>query len=58
MRKPKGTTSKTWKLHLKIVEMNKNIVRKRMKNSLYVPGPFDDIIMNQGEYKANRKKHK
>ena len=55
MKKPKGMTSKTWKLHLQVMEMNKNIVRKRMKNSLYVPGPFDEVIMNQ-DYKANRKK--
>ena len=56
MKKPKGMTSKTWKLHLRVMEMNKNIVKKKMKGSLYVPGPFDDIIMKQGEYKANRKK--
>ncbi len=56
MRKPKGMTNKTWKLHLQVIEMNKNIIRKKMKDSLYIPNWLDEYLMNQGEYKANRKK--
>lgn len=57
-RKPKGTTSKDWKLHLKINEMNRRIIKERMKDPLYIPNSIDEWLMNTGEYKANRKKMK
>lgn len=55
-RKPKGRTSKDWKLHLKINEMNRRIIKNKMKNPLYIPNSIDEWLMNAGEYKANRKK--
>ena len=56
MKKPKGMTSKTWKLHLQIREMNRDIIKKRRKNPLYVTDELDEWLFNAGEYKANRKK--
>lgn len=55
MKKPKGMTSKTWKLHLQIREMNRDIIKKRRKNSTYVTDELDEWLFNAGEYKANRK---
>lgn len=56
MKKPKGMTSKTWKLHLQICEMNRDIIKERRKNSMYVNDELDEWLFNAGEYKANRKK--
>lgn len=56
MKKPKGMASKTWKQHLKIMEMNKEIAKKKMKNPLYVPWSLDYIFLNDSEYKTNKKK--
>ena len=56
MKKPKGMTSKTWKLHLQIHEMNRDIIKERRKNSMYVTNELDEWLFNAGEYKANRKK--
>ena len=45
-KKPKGMTAKTWKCHLEIREMNKRLLKQRKKSTLYVPGPFDEMIEN------------
>lgn len=58
MRKPKGTTSKTWKLHLQVMEMNRDIIRRKRKNSMYVEDELDSLLYDAGEYKANRRKKK
>lgn len=41
---------------MKIMEMNKEIAKKKMKNPLYIPWPFDYIFLNDSEYKTNKKK--
>lgn len=56
MKKPKGMTSKTWKLHLQIHEMNRDIIKKMRKNFMYASDALDEWLFNAGEYKANRKK--
>lgn len=56
MRKPKGMTSKTWKRHLEIAEMNRRIIKNKMKSSTYVSDWLDEALMDAGEYKANKKK--
>ena len=56
MKRPKRIKSKTWKTHLEIAEMNRRIIKGRMKNSMYVPDWLDELLMDAGEYKANRKK--
>lgn len=56
MRKPKGMTSKTWKRHLEIAEMNRRIIKNKMKSSTYVSDWLDEALMDSGEYKANKKK--
>ena len=56
MKKPKGMTNKTWKQHLQIMEMNKEIAKKKMKNPLYIPWSLDYIFLNDSEYKTNKKK--
>lgn len=56
MRKPKGMTSKTWKRHLEIAEMNRKIIKNKMKSSTYVSDWLDEALMDSGEYKANKKK--
>lgn len=58
MKKPKGMTSKTRKQHLAVDEMNRRIIRKKMKNSLYIPDWLGELLMDSGEYKANKKKKK
>ena len=58
MRKPKGMTSKTWKRHLEIAEMNRRIIKNKMKSSMYVSDWLDEALMDAGEYKANKKKKK
>jgi hypothetical protein len=55
-RKPKGMTSKTWNRILAIDEMNKRIIKKKMKSSTYVSDWLDEALMDSGEYKANKKK--
>ena len=57
-KRPKSIKPKHWKLLLEVNEMNHRIIKDRMKNSLYVPGPFDEMLLDSGEYKANRKKKK
>ena len=56
MKRPKRIKSKTWKTHLEIAEMNRRIIKGRMKNSMYVPDWLDELLMDAGEYKANKKK--
>jgi len=56
MKKPKGMTSKTWKKHLEIAEMNRRIIKNKMKSSTYVSDWLDEALMDSGEYKANKKK--
>jgi len=36
--------------------MNRRIIKEKMKNSMYVPNWLDELLMDAGEYKANRKK--
>ncbi len=56
VRKPKGMTSKTWNRILAIDELNRRIIKEKMKDSTYVPNSIDELLMDAGEYKANRKK--
>ena len=56
MKRPKRIKSKTWKTHLEIAEMNRRIIKGRMKDSMYVSDWLDELLMDAGEYKANRKK--
>jgi len=56
MRKPKRIKNKTWNRLLAIDEMNRKIIKKKMKDSMYVPNSIDELLMDAGEYKANRKK--
>ena len=43
-------------MHLEIAEMNRRIIKGRMKDSMYVSDWLDELLMDAGEYKANRKK--
>ena len=56
MKRPKSVKPKHWEQHLAIDEMNRRIIREKMKNSLYIPDWLDELLMDAGEYKANRKK--
>lgn len=56
MRKPKRIKNKTWNRLLAIDEMNRKIIKKKMKDSMYVSNSIDELLMDAGEYKANRKK--
>jgi hypothetical protein len=56
MKRPKGVKSKSWQQHLAINEMNRRIIKEKMKDSMYVPNWLDEHLMDAGEYKANRKK--
>jgi len=56
MKRPKGVKPKSWRQHLAIDEMNRRIIKEKMKNSMYVPNWLDELLMDAGEYKANRKK--
>lgn len=58
MKKPKGIKSKAWQTHLEVMEMNRRIIKHKMKDSMYVPNLIDERLMDQGEYKANRRKKK
>ena len=58
MKKPKGMTSKTWKLHLQVMEMNRDIIKRKRKDSMYVEDELDRLLYDAGEYKANRRKKK
>jgi len=40
------------------MEMNRRIIKYKMKDSMYVPNRIDERLMDEGEYKANRKKKK
>lgn len=56
MKRPKSVKSKNWQRHLAIDELNRRIIKEKMKNSMYVLNPIDERLMDAGEYKANRKK--
>lgn len=56
MKKPKRIKNKTWKMHLMISEMNRRIIKDKMKDPMYVSDWLDELLMDAGEYKANRKK--
>ena len=56
MKRPKGVKPKSWWQHLAIDEMNRRIIKEKMKNSMYVQNSIDELLMDAGEYKANRKK--
>lgn len=56
MKRPKSVKSKNWQRHLAIDEMNRKIIKEKMKDSMYVLNPIDELLMDAGEYKANRKK--
>lgn len=58
MKRPKGVKSKRWQRSLEIVEMNRGIIKNKMKSSMYVSDWLDEALMNAGEYKANKKKKK
>lgn len=56
MRRPKNVKPKRWKLHLEVEEMNKKIIRDKMKDPLYIVDDLDKALLNSGEYKKNKKK--
>ena len=56
MKRPKSVKPKSWRRHLAIDEMNRRIIKKKMRDSMYVPDLIDKLLMDSGEYKANRKK--
>lgn len=58
MKRPKRVKPKSWQRHLAIGEMNRRIIKEKMKDSMYVPNWLDELLMDAGEYKANRRKKK
>lgn len=58
MKRPKGVKPKRWQRILEIAEMNRRIIKNKMKSSTYVSDLLDEHLMDQGEYKANKKKKK
>ena len=58
MKRPKGVKPKNWQRLLAIDEMNRRIIKKKMKSSTYVSDWLDEALMDSGEYKANKKKKK
>lgn len=56
MKRPKGVKLKRWQRSLEIAEMNRRIIKNKMKSSTYVSDWLDEALMDAGEYKANRKK--
>lgn len=58
MKRPKSVKPKHWKQLLAVHEMNRKIIKGKMKNPLYIPDLLDEHLMDQGEYKANKKKKK
>ena len=56
MKRPKGVKPKSWRQHLAVNELNRKIIKEKMKNPLYIPDEIDKLLMDAGEYKANRKK--
>ena len=58
MKRPKSVKPKRWRLLLQVDEMNRRIVKAKMKDSMYVSDWLDNAFLNAGEYKANRKKNK
>ena len=40
------------------MEMNRDIIRRKWKNSMYVEDELDSLLYDAGEYKANRRKKK
>ena len=56
MKRPKGVKPKSWQRSLEIAEMNRRIIKNKMKSSTYVSDWLDEALMDTGEYKANRKK--
>ena len=58
MKRPKGVKPKRWQRSLEIAEMNRRIIKKKMKSSTYVSDWLDEALMDSGEYKANKKKKK
>ena len=56
MKRPKGVKPKNWQRLLAIDEMNRRIIKEKMKNSMYVQNSIDELLMDAGDYKANRKK--
>ena len=43
-------------LTAEIREMNRRIIKEKLKDPLYIPGELDLELYNEGEYKANKKK--
>lgn len=56
MKRPRSVKPKSWRRRLAIDEMNRRIVKEKMRDSMYVPDLIDKLLMDTGEYKANRKK--
>jgi hypothetical protein len=56
MKRPKGVKPKSWQRSLEIAEMNRRIIKNKMKSSMYVSDWLDEALMDAGEYKANKKK--
>jgi len=55
-KRPKCVSSKQWKLHWEIVEMNHRIIKDKMKDPLYVPNAIDDLLLEQDMYRKRKKK--
>jgi len=56
MKRPRSVKPKSWRRRLAIDEMNRRIIKEKMRDSMYVPDLIDKLLMDTGEYKANRKK--
>lgn len=56
MKRPRSIKPKSWRRRLAIDEMNRRIIKEKMRDSMYVPDLIDKLLMDTGEYKANRKK--
>lgn len=58
MKRPKCVKPKQWQLSLEVKEMNRRIIKRKRQSSMYVEDEIDEMLFNDGEYKANRKKNK
>ena len=43
-------------IRAEVCEMNRNIIKQKLKDPLYIPSDLELYLYNQNEYKANRKK--
>lgn len=56
--KPKGVSRKSWQTHLEVCEMNRRIIDWKRKNSMYVENDLEQMLYDDGEYKATVKRRR